>query len=70
MWVGCNKKNVINNPNADQQQSHILSLASMLRNLCFLPLQTLQTMKNTTGLSLKKFLSFWCFDSRYVVFWS
>ena len=23
----------------------------------------------TTGLSLKKFLSFWCFDSRWVVFW-
>ena len=23
----------------------------------------------TTGLSLKKFLSFWCFDLRYVVFW-
>ena len=33
-------------PNADEQQSHIPCLGSMMQNKCFLPLQTLQTTKN------------------------
>ena len=60
---GSRQKNSIKNPNADQQQSHIPSRAFMLRNLCFLPLQTLQTTKNTLispQVSLSK--SFWVSD--------
>ena len=71
--MGHDKKNDIKNPNADEKQSHIPCLGSMMQNKCFLPLQTLQTTKNkpdcTLGLSLEKCLSFGGFDLRYVLFW-
>ena len=73
MWVG-REKNAIKNPNADQQQSHIPSPSFDVAKLVFSPpLNTPNHEEHvdlTTGFSFEKFLSFGCFDSRYVVFWS
>ena len=66
-------KNAIKNPNANQQQSHIPSHNFDVAKLVSSPPPDTPNHEEhvdfTTGLSLKKFLSFGCFDLRYVVFW-
>ena len=70
MWVGCDKKIDIKNPNA--AITHTLPSFDDAKQVLSLPPDASnhdEQSDHTSGLSLEKCLSFGCFDSRYVLFW-
>ena len=70
MWVGHDKKIDIKNTNA--VVTHTLPSFDDAKQVLFLPPNAPnhdEQSDRTSGLSLEKCLGFWCFDSRYVMFW-